>query len=192
MKKPWNKGRLGRKGNNTHVPAGSRRERVGVEMGLGALKLMRLRPGQRPSHVYEDAAAMAMVEGTEHSRRLSYYDRGPVTAKDFAYMKAKFACRREKSKTAYFANEALRADVKAWAVATLSHVPEPSAANDVGLSSTMAARSCEAWLNDRRWPVIVSRDRMAVWLRELGFGTNNGRWNCGFRTLEDPDDVAEQ
>ena len=190
MKKPWNKGRLGLKGNNRHVPPNSIRERLSYDQGLGGLKWMRLRPGQRPIKVYADAVALVMAEGEEKSRRLSYYDRGPVTAADFAYMKAKFLQRRSPSRDRYYSHDLLRADVKAWAEAMLSHVPEPGSAVDVGITATAAARSCEAWLNERRWPVVVTRDRMAIWLRELGFGTNNGRWNCDFKTLEDTDGDA--
>ena len=191
MKKPWNRGRLGLKGNNTGVPPGSRRERVGVETGLGALRNMRLRPGQRPVQIYDDTVEIAMSEGMEVSRRLSYYDRGPVTVKDFAWMKQKFLQRRPGSRDRYYSHELLKADVKAWARATLSHVPGPDTSADIGLTASAAAESCEAWLNEHRWPVVVTRARMAIWLRELGFGVKRGRWNCGFKTLEDPEEEKE-
>ena len=182
MKGMRTRGRTGLRGNNTGVPAGSKRERAAYERGPLAMRSIRLKPGQRPHAVYATPAELETAERL--SRRMSYYDRGGVTADDFKVLKRRFRTWQYTTRNAYFAHPRIRKDIREWAEASLCHVPHPDNGVGAGLLACDAAESLEKWLNARRWPVSITAIRMGLFLREMGFGTNNGRWNCGFRTLE--------
>lgn len=167
-----------RKPGTPRKPSGPRLERLVFESGVKAAARMRLSPGQRP------CAIVATAEDAARIRRPGPLDRGPVTPEVFAALKARWRCRTYKGRNAYFAHPLIRADVRAWAEATLAHVPRPGLDTGSGSTALELSKLLEAWLNERRWPVEVSEMRMAGFLREMGFGTRNWRWNCAVRTIQ--------
>ena len=160
------------------APVKARVERLVFESGVAAASRMRLSPGQRPCVITDSP------EEAAKTRRPGPLDRGPVTPEVFRVLKARWRCRTYKGRNAYFAHPLIRADVKAWAEKTLTHIPRPGMDTGSGSTALELSKLLEAWLNERRWPVEVSEMRMADFLREMGFGTRNWRWNCAVRTIE--------
>ena len=158
-------------------PPPTRPERVVRERGPKAAALIRLLPGQRP-------AAIVATDGEVEASRRTPMERCAVTAATYRLLKLRWRTRKYWAKNAYMAHPRILADVKAWAEATLAHVPRPGNDTGAGSSASELAESLEAWLNDRRWPVEITGERMSGLLRDLGYGARCGRWNCAPRTVD--------
>lgn len=124
-------------------------------------------PGQRPKGIVTD------VETVDRWRE-SFYERGEVTAKEFARLAGSFNKRIPSAVINYMTHPRIIADIREWFQDVRPVKGRYRTAKD-------AAVALQTYLRARRWPVVVQAPLIERLFKLAGFEKNNYGWAVAFR-----------